>query len=125
MKKVGDKEYRETGVLIALILIIIGLLQHELLYCKIAAGVLLLLFICPILFRPIAIVWFSFAYKLSKISSFVVLSLVYVVVLLPVALLMKIFGRDVLKLKQFKKGTQSVFTHRAHRFVNEDILHPY
>ncbi len=125
MKKIGDKEYKETGVLTALILIIMGLILHQPLYEKVAAGVLAVLLISPILFKPIAVAWFAIGYGLSKISSLILLSFVYAGVLLPVALLMKVFARDVLKLKQFKKGTQSVFTHRAHHFVKEDLLHPY
>ena len=48
-----------------------------------------------------------------------------VAVLLPVALIRRLLGKDDLKLALWKRGTGSCFLRREHVFCPEDFRHPY
>ncbi len=125
MKKIGEKEWREVSVVLALVSILIGQVTHSNVYHQIAFGILLLMLVLPVVFRPIAFVWFGLGHSLGRISSTIIIGLTYVLILLPTAVVIKLIGRDVLKLKQFKRDSSSVFLHRAHSYKREDILNPY
>jgi hypothetical protein len=118
-------DFRDMGIIVALTLIFFGLRQTSSLYIEFAFGALLIALIAPILYKPLTIAWFAIGVYLNKISSLLILTVVYVLVLVPVALLMRLAGRDLLKIKQFKKGKTSVFSHRNHRYTEENLMKPY
>ena len=50
--------------------------------------------VAPKSLRPVYIGWMKFAFALSKITTPIILGLIFFVVFLPVALIMKVIGRD-------------------------------
>ena len=81
----------------------------------------LLTLIVPLIFYPFAVLWFGLSSILSRISSTLLLRLVYFLILTPTGLLRKILGKDTLRIRQFKKSTQSVMIDRNHTFTAEDM----
>ena len=81
--------------------------------------------IIPILFHPFATLWFGFSQVLSHISSTIILSLVFFIIVTPVGLIRKLMGKDSLKIKQFKKNNQSVLIDRNHLYTADDITHTF
>ena len=59
--------------------------------------------IAPIVLKPIYIVWMTFAHYLSFVMTYVILTLFYYIILTPVGLLMRLFGKDLLA-KRFPGG---------------------
>jgi hypothetical protein len=57
------------------------------------------------------------------IGSTIMMSIVFFVIVTPVGLVRRMLGRDPLKLRQFKKGKQSVMKDRDHQYTAEDFLH--
>jgi len=49
--------------------------------------------------------WFKFGILLGNLISPIIMGLVYFFVITPIAMLLKIFNKDVLNLKQNKKNT--------------------
>lgn len=90
-----------------------------------ALGMLLLGMTVPAALRPAAWLWFGLARVLGAVMSRLVLSVVYVAVLLPVALIRRLLGKDDLKLALWKRGRGTCFLRREHVFVPEDFQHPY
>lgn len=90
-----------------------------------AMGMLLLGMTVPAALRPAAWLWFGLARALGAVTSRLVLTVVYVAVLLPVALIRRLLGKDDLKLALWKRGTGSCFLRREHVFCPEDFRHPY
>ena len=66
--------------LISLIFLILGLLNSKIL-------------------GPLNQVWFKFGILLGKVVSPIVMGIIFFLVITPIAILLKIFGKDVLKLK--------------------------
>jgi len=81
----------------------------------------LLTLIVPLIFFPFAVLWFGLSSILSRITSAILLGFVYLLIVTPMGLFRKLFGNDTLRLKQFKKGTQSVMINRDHTFTAKDM----
>ena len=57
------------------------------------------------LLNPLNKLWFKFGILLGNLISPIIMGLVYFFVITPIAILLKIFNKDVLNLKQNKKNT--------------------
>jgi hypothetical protein len=62
---------------------------------------------------------------MGKISTAILLGVVFIIIVIPVGLLRKIMKLDGLKIKQFKKGSDSVMTVREHSYTDSDLLHTF
>ena len=110
---------------VVLIFLIIGLSTGDDLYFKIALPVLVMKMVYPMFYYYFAILWLGFSHILGTFVSKIILSALYFLLVLPVALVRRLMGKDSLKLKQFKKSGGSVMHRRNHRFSAEDIVNPY
>lgn len=90
-----------------------------------ASGALFLGMVWPGAFAPLAFLWFSAAYYLGRLSSAILLSAVYLVILLPVAIVRRLLGKDELALKKWKRGEESCFNSRRHLYGPGDFTNPY
>ena len=90
-------------------------------------GIVLLLIdmIYPNLYRPMATIWFGLSNVLGTITSKLLLTVIFFVIVTPVGLIRRITGADSLQLKRWKKDDSSVFGVREHIFQPEDIEKPY
>ena len=104
--KTGKKDLRSFGVTIGIILLLVaGFLFYRekesfqtFLYI---AGVFIgLALILPSMLKPIYIVWMTFAVILGWFMTRVILSLLFYVIITPIGLVLRIFGKDFLDLKK-------------------------
>ena len=82
----NHEAYRLWAIFISLIFLILGLINSKLL-------------------TPLNILWFKFGILLGKIVSPLVMGIIFFVVVTPIALLMKLFKKDVLNLKFNKNNS--------------------
>jgi len=115
----------ETGILLAMGFIIYGWYIEEWKFAIIGAAVLLVSLIIPVLFKPLAFLWFRLAKLLSFITSNLLLILLFFLLVTPVGLFRKILGKDSLKLKDFKRSSDSVLLERNHIFNSSDLKNPF
>ena len=110
---ISKKQLREFALLIGFgFPILIGwlvpsLFGHQLRVWTVWIGVigLLLGFTAPRLLHYPYKVWMSFGYVLGWINSHIILGLVFILVLLPIAFIMRLTGYDPLRTK--RKGTKT------------------
>jgi hypothetical protein len=124
-KKVSRKQCSEFGQVAVLICIFLALYQKNAHYILPAFLILVITVLFPYFFYPVAVFWFGLSTILGKISSFVILSILFIILVIPMGLFRKISGRDILKLKQFKKSRNSVMTERNHLFVSDDLVNTF
>lgn len=124
-RNLTKEQSKDSGLALLLILILLGYFTGNSVYYTLTIPVLLVVMIVPGWFWPFGIVWFTFSNLIGSVMSKILLSIIFFVVVLPVALLRKLFGIDNLKLTQFKKDKESVMYIRDHRFVRNDIEKPY
>ncbi len=115
----------ETGILLAVVLLVYGWYVKNWTFALVAAGILLISFMLPVLFKPLAIVWFGLAKILSFITSNILLTLMFFLLVTPVGLFRRMLGKDSLKLKTFKKSSNSILIERNHTFNSSDLKNPF
>ena len=110
--KTGKKDLRSFGVIIGIILLLIaGFLFYKekesfQIFLYIAGSFIGFGLIIPIILKPIYIVWMTFAVVLGWFMTRVILSLLFYVIITPIGLVMRTFGKDFLDIKkQAVKGS--------------------
>jgi hypothetical protein len=66
--------------------------------------------------------WMRLSHVLGTVSGTVILTLVFIFLLLPLSLMAKWFGKGGIRLKS---GGKSYFKERSHKYVKEDLIHPW
>tara|TARA_B100000131_G_scaffold233343_1_gene225221 strand:+ start:399 stop:791 length:393 start_codon:yes stop_codon:yes gene_type:complete len=107
------KKYREFGLLIGVLVPLIFGILLPIIYghnAKLWTLWLGLISISLAFFQPRILsypykVWMQFGHVLGWINSRIILGFIYILVLLPIALFMRIFGYDPLKKKKLKQHT--------------------
>ena len=106
--KTSNKEIRSFGITIGIILFIISatLFYYDKssyqIISYIGGGFIALGIMIPILLKPIYILWMTFAVILGWVMTRVVLSLVFYLIITPIALITRLIGKDFLTLKSKK-----------------------
>ena len=76
----NNENIRIWSLIISFIFLVLGLLNSKLL-------------------NPLNIVWFKFGLFLGKIVSPIVMGIIFFLIVTPISIVMKIFGKDLLNLK--------------------------
>ena len=121
----SKKEHNDSGLALLLITLIVGQWFNLQITLRMAIAEVLVLLIAPVLIFPFTFFWLNISDLLGKIMSMVILTVVFFVFVWPVALIRRWMGKDTLRLKKFKKDTNSVFTERNHTYIKSDLSMPY
>ena len=103
--KIEAGSNRSFGIVFAVIFSLIAaypLLYDEPIYlwaAGIAAAFLVVAILFPKLLTPLNRLWFKFSLLLAMIINPLVMLVIFVVTVVPIGLLLKLFGKDVLGLK--------------------------
>ncbi len=79
----NNEEIRSWSVIVSLIFLVLGLLNSKIL-------------------SPLNKLWFRFGIFLGKIISPLIMGMIFFLVVTPIGLIMKLFGKDILNLKYNK-----------------------
>ena len=79
----------------------------------------------PMFYYPFAIVWLGLTNLLGMVVSKIILSVVYIVFLLPMGVVRRLMGKDALNITGFKKAKTSVMVTRDIEFTADDIKNPF
>ncbi|MCD4696802.1 MAG: hypothetical protein K8S16_11240 [Bacteroidales bacterium] len=123
--QIDKQKSKDTGLALVLILLLLQIFTKNETYATVAVIVLVVDMIYPLIYKPVAYIWFGFAHIMGTIVSKVLLFIVYSIIVVPVALIRRSFGKDTLKLRQWKQNNQSVFLTRNHQYTTNDIQKPY
>lgn len=77
----------------------------------VAGGFLGTAFIAPVLLRPLNLLWFKFGQALHRVTSPLIMGLLFFTTITPMALLMRLFGKDPLN-RRFDAAAESYWIHR-------------
>lgn len=124
-KSISKKEASDTGMAMTLICLLLGYFTKNVLYYKVAIPVLVMTMAFPMFYYPFAMIWLGLTNLLGIVVSRILLSVVYVLFLLPVGVIRRAMGKDSLNLTGFKKGSSSVMITRNIEFKADDIKNPF
>ncbi len=123
--EINKDKARDTGMAFVLILLLLELFWGSGIYYKIAIPVLILDMTIPQLFIPLAYIWFGFAHLLGTIVSKILLFVIFFIIVLPIAVLRRLLGKDSLSLKKWDTNEATSFKTRNHLYTSTDIEKPY
>lgn len=123
--EISKKQVTDTGLLIALLCLLLALYSKSEFWLKAALAATALNLLVPKTYYPLAVLWLSFGKALGHVTSLILLTVLFVVLVVPLALLKRLSGKDELRLKAFKRGNSSVFTGRDHVYEASDLHHPF
>lgn len=124
-KSISKKDASDTGMAMTLICLLLGVYTKNNTFYIAAIPALVITMAFPMFYYPFAMVWLSLTNLLGAVVSRILLSIVYILILLPVGLIRRATGKDSLNLKGFKKATSSVMVVRDHEFTANDIKNPF
>lgn len=124
-RKITKDQCKDAGMAFTLVCILLGFVyKHD--YLLIAAICLLVISMtAPMIYKALARVWFGLAEVIGTITSRIILSLVFFVVVTPVGVLRRLMHKDSLRLYEFKKSRESVMVERNQTFGPRDIEKPF
>ena len=124
-KSISKKEASDTGMAMTLICLLLGYFTKNVIYYKIAIPVLVMNMAFPMFYYPFAMIWLGLTNLLGIVVSRILLSIVYLLFLMPVGIIRRAMGKDSLNLTGFKKGKDSVMINRDIQFTADDIKNPF
>jgi len=108
----GIQQNRKFGYVVGIALLVLAafriFIRHQNAWwvlAAIAVILLLLALLTPLWLNPLRLVWDKIGHVLGIINTYVLLTLFYLVILTPLSLIMRLFGKDILKLKRNKNNT--------------------
>ena len=122
---VSGKQCGEFGLAAVMIALILALYFKKELYVLLALVLTLITLAVPVILYPFAMIWLGFSKFLGVISTSIMMALVFFLVVAPVGIFRKLMGKDRMKIKEFKKGRQSVMVSRDHQYTGQDFLNTF
>lgn len=122
---VTTDQAKDTGMAMVLVCLLIAFFAGKPFFYGLAIPILLVNMIVPNVFRAVARIWMGFSHLLGSVTSGIILSIAFVVLVLPVGFVRRAIGKDLMQLKKWKKDRDSVFKTREHLFTSDDMNHPY
>ncbi len=125
MTRISKDHSKDTGMAMVLLLLIgyIRFRRESLLLGALALQILAMT--VPRIFTRVAVVWLGLSHVLGAVMSKILLSAVFFLVVTPIGLARRVMGKDSLRLREFKRGDQSVMLRRDHTCSGADLEHPY
>lgn len=122
---ITEQQKKDTGLALILLFLIVGLLTKNILFFKLTIPIILLTMLLPKLLYPVAIIWFTLSNLLGFFISKIILSIIFIILIVPVGLFRRLFGKDNLQLRQFKISKSSVLINKNHTYTRKDIIKPF
>ena len=124
-KKLSVEKCKDSGLALVLICLLCYQAWKLDILMLLAVIFLIVAMTYPLIFQPFARIWFALSTALGTVVSKVILSVLFFILVFPVGLLRRLMGKDSMRLKSWKKGAESVFRLRNHRFAAKDLDHPF
>lgn len=114
-------ECRDTALALTFLLMLVWYFAQNVWFAYAAMALLLLAMVWPGSLSLPARLWFGLSHVLSLVMNKVILGLLYFLVLLPIALIRRVMGKDAMRLRQWKNGADSLFVVRDHVYGKDDL----
>ena len=119
------KDMSDSGQALVLICLILSLFTGSGFWIWAALAALVVNMANSSYYKGFAFFWLNFSHVLGKAVSFVVMTLEFFLLVLPIGLVRRALGRDALALRKWRQNRDSVFVTRDHQYTADDLRHPY
>ena len=125
LREITHRQTVDTGMALTLVALLLGYFTSWDGWYPLATGVLLVTMTFPVVWKPAAVGWFGLAELLSAVSSRIILTLLFALLVVPVGVGRRWRGRDPLGLRSFKQSWPSTLKVREHTWKASDLDKPY
>ncbi len=126
-EKMTPIQCRDTALAFAFLSLLIWFFTDEVNFIYATMFIVLWAMVWPGSWQWPARLWFGFSHVLGFFMSKILLSIIYMLILMPVAMVRRVMGKDSMRLKNYgsqdKQG--SAFVVREHTYSKEDLENPY
>ncbi len=122
---IDKHQCKDSAFALILLLLIIYFTSNHVLLLKIVIVTSIIAMVFPELFRPFAFIWFQLSKLLGMFIPKIVLTLIFIVFVVPVGIFRRLIGKDDMKLNEWKKSHTSVFNTKNHLYTQEDFNNPF
>ncbi|HOK51511.1 MAG TPA: hypothetical protein PKY76_01960 [Bacteroidales bacterium] len=119
------KEHQDAGLALLLLIILLRIFHVVTVPDPVLVAVILLIILIPSVWYPFSFLWYNLSDALGRIVSMVFLNIVYWLLVVPVALIRRMLGKDSLQLQKFKKNSPSAFIERNYTFTSKDLTNTF
>ncbi|MEJ5264623.1 MAG: hypothetical protein WHT29_04850 [Bacteroidales bacterium] len=119
------KEHQDAGLALLLLIILLRIFHVVTVPDPVLIAVIFLIILIPSVWYPFSFLWYNLSEVLGRIVSMVFLNVVYWLLVVPVALIRRMLGKDSLQLQKFKKNSPSAFIERNFTFTNKDLTNTF
>ncbi len=123
--KITPIQCRDTALAFAFLSLLIWLFVGENYLIYTCMGIVLFAMIWPSGMIWPARLWFGFSHILGTVMSKVLLSIIYGLIVMPVAMVRRMLGKDSMQRKAYKASQDTAFVVREHTYTKDDLEHPY
>ena len=125
-KKIDREKVLEVFNALALFCAVIALLTRSTYVLGGAVGILCVGLFLKGVSKVVARVWLSFSERLGTVMTGILLSVVFFVILTPIAVLFRLFHKNVLQLKRARDNeSKSYYQIRNHLYHRSDLENPW
>lgn len=114
-----------SGLALILLNLLLYIFLSKTIFLHFSLGFVILLMIWPSPFRYFGLFWFAFGEALGYMVSRIILSIIFLLLVVPIGLLKRRGLRKNMQLNIFKKDTTSVFRARDYVFSDKDFEKPF
>jgi hypothetical protein len=125
LKKNSDEQPKDTGMAVVLILLLAAHVTGKFVFIYPTILVVVLNMTYPKIFKPLSKVWFGISTFVGTYVSKILLSIIYILLVIPVGFLRKMCGVDSMRKKMWKRNNSSVFVVYDKTYQPEDLENPY
>ena len=124
-KKVTKEEAKDVGLAFSLVFLVVGYLKSYDYFLVLAIVTSIANIIIPSIYTPFVLPLRRIGDIVGGYVTKIMLSILFMIMVTPLGILLRIFGKDPLQLRKWKKDSSSVFVVRDHMFDSEEIERPY
>ena len=124
-RTISIKQAKDTGLVFSLVALVIFFFFQEHFLLITSAALLAVALLLPVLLKPAAFLWYNLAEVLGFVSSRLLLSLIFFLVVTPVALVRRMLGVDRLVIKSNNQGAQTAFVEKNKKYSEQDLRYPF
>lgn len=124
-KSLSANQCKDAGMALCLICLLIGWFSQISGFYAASIFVLILNMTWAGAFKPFAWLWFGLSFVLGTVVSKILLSILFFVLVVPIAFIRARLGEDSMHLKAWKQGGQSAFKERNITFTKRDVERPF
>ncbi|MBS4030260.1 MAG: hypothetical protein KGZ63_02415 [Clostridiales bacterium] len=123
--EINSKQILDTGLVFVLIVLLVAFRIKNLQLVLLAIVLLLISMSAPRVFSPLAKIWFGLSHLVGTVVSKVLLTLVFFLIVTPIAVVRKLLGGDSMQSRVWKKSKESVFKTYDKEYKAEHLRNPY